>query len=483
MADNAMTVEQRGEAKRSAALTSLLAAFGVALLKLLTGVLTGSLGMLSEAAHSGIDVVAAGITLLAVRVSDRPADKEHNYGHGKLESLSAGFEVLLMVGSCVWIAREAVLRIMKHEHLDLRWSVWPFLVLVLSITVDFTRSRNLHRVAELHKSDALEADALHFGTDIWSSAAVLVGLFASFAGETLHIPALQFADPIAALVVASIILWVTWKLAQRVLDSLLDATPPELRAEIQSDLMKELESTGGVLGVERLRVRRSGSDYFVDLTLSLPRNLTFQRSEQITFAATEAVQRRLPGADVVIHTVPTASLGESVFDRIRAVAARSNLAIHDVSVQQFDGALHVEQHLEVPETMSLRQAHDIATQLETEMRKEIPGIATLLTHIESEPATIADKAQMEASQNLENQLRSTASHFPEILDVHEITVTRGHGGAANSVQVNCHCTLPDDLPMEAVHEIITNFESEFRLEHPQVSRVLIHPEPATDNRR
>jgi cation diffusion facilitator family transporter len=483
MAESAMTVEQRGAAKRSAALTSLLAAFGIALLKLLTGVLTGSLGMLSEAAHSGIDLIAAGITLVAVRVSDRPADKEHNYGHGKLESLSAGLEVLLMVGSCVWIGREAVLRIVRHTHLDLRWSVWPFVVLTLSILVDYTRSRNLHRVAELHKSDALEADALHFGTDIWSSAAVLVGLVASFAGEKLHIPSLEYADPIAALVVASIILWVTWKLAQRVLDSLLDATPPELRAAIQSDLMKELQATGGVLGVERLRVRRSGSDYFVDLTLSLPRNVTFQRSEQITFAATEAVQRRLPGADVVIHTVPTAALGESVFDRIRAVAARSNLAIHDVSVQQFDGALHVEQHLEVPETMSLRQAHEIATQLETEMRKEIPGITSLLTHIESEPATIADKAQMEASQNLESQLRTTASHFPEIVDVHEITVTRGHGGAANSVQVNCHCTLPDDLPMEAVHEIITNFESEFRLDHPQVSRVLIHPEPATDNRR
>jgi cation diffusion facilitator family transporter len=483
MTDSMMTVEQRGVAKRSAALTSLLAALGIALLKLLTGVLTGSLGMLSEAAHSGIDLIAAGITLLAVRVSDRPADAEHNYGHGKLESLSAGFEALLMIGSCVWIAHEAIVRIVHHSHLDLRWSVWPFVVLALSILVDFTRSRNLHRVAELHKSDALEADAVHFGTDIWSSAAVLAGLIASFAGEKLHVPALEYADPIAALIVAAIILWVTWRLAQRVLDSLLDATPPELRAEIQSDLLNELEATVGVLGVERLRVRRSGSDYFVDLTLSLPRNLTFQRSEQITFAATEAVQRRLPGADVVIHTVPTATLGESVFDRIRAVAARSNLAIHDVSVQHVGGALHVEQHLEVPETMSLREAHEIATQLETEMRKEIPGIATLLTHIESEPATIADKAQMEASQNLETQLRATASHFPEIVDVHEITVTRGHGGAANSVQVNCHCTLPDDLPMEAVHEIITNFESEFRLDHPQVSRVLIHPEPATDNRR
>jgi len=474
---------QPSATKRSAALSSVLAALAITLLKLLTGVLSGSLGMLSEAAHSGIDLMASGITLLAVRVSDRPADEDHNYGHGKLESLSAAFEAILMVGSCVWIGREAIRRLVHHTHLDLRWSVWPFVVLLLSMAVDAVRSRSLHRVAQEHRSDALEADAVHFGTDIWSSAAVLVGLLAAFAGERLHLPSLEYADPVAALVVAVIILRVTWDLARRTVDSLLDATPPEARAQIRRDLVRDLQAVHGVLTVERVRVRRSGSDTFVDLTLGLPRNLTFQRSEQITSAAGDAVRQRLPGADVVIHTVPTVSLGESVFDRIRAVAARSNLAIHDVSVQQYDGALHVEQHLEVPETMSLRQAHEIATQLESDMRSEIPGIATLLTHIESEPATIANSAQMEASQNLENQLRATAGHFPEILDIHEISLTRGHGGAASSVQVNCHCTLPDDLSMEAVHEIITNFESEFRLDHPQVSRVFIHPEPATDNRR
>jgi divalent metal cation (Fe/Co/Zn/Cd) transporter len=365
--------------------------------------------------------------------------------------------------------------------------VWPFVVLAMSIAVDYARSRSLHRAAQTYRSEALEADALHFGTDIWSSAAVFVGLLATLAGEKLHVPALEYADPVAALVVAGVILWVTFQLTQRTLDSLLDATPKEVRAQLRRELVKEIEATGGVLGVERVRVRRSGPNYFVDLTLGLPRNLTFQRSEQITAAAGEAVRRLLPDADVVVHTIPTATLGESVFDRIRAVAARSNLAIHDVSVRQFDGPhgveLQVEQHLEVPETMSLRQAHEIVTQLESEMRREVPVIATLLTHIESEPATIADAAQMEASQALVAQLKATARHFPEIVDIHEISVTRGHGGAANSVQVNCHCTLPDDLSMEAVHEIITNFESEFRLNHAQVSRVFIHPEPATDNRR
>ncbi len=474
---------QRSAAKRSAALSSVLAAFAITLLKLITGVLTGSLGMLSEAAHSGIDLIAAAITLFTVGVSDLPADAEHNYGHGKLENISAGIEILLMGGSAVWVAWEAFGRILHRQHLGLRFSIWPFLVLLLSMAVDRTRSRSLQRVAQEQRSEALEADAAHFGTDIWSSAAVLLGLFASFLGARFRLPFLELADPVAALLVAGVIGYVAVGLARRTLDSLLDATPPEMREQLRSSVIPEIEAIPDVLKVERLRVRRSGSDYFVDLTLGLPRNLTFQRAEQVTSAVTQAVTRHVPGADVVIRTVPVASLGESVFERIRAVAAQSNLALHDVSVQDRDGRLAVEQHLEVPETMLLRDAHTLATHLEGSIRREVPGIATLLTHIESEPITIAPTASLGVSANLETQLRETAETFPDILDVHEISVTRGHSGAALTVQINCHCTLPDDLPMARVHEVITDLESEFRLQHPHVSRLLIHPEPATDNRR
>ncbi len=481
--DTAVTNAARRSAKSSAAFSSVLAALGITLLKLITGLLTGSLGMLSEAAHSGVDLVAAIITLITVRISDRPADEEHNYGHGKLENVSAGVEILFMLASALWLAWEAIGRIRHHENLTLRFSIWPFLVLLLSIAVDTTRARTLRRVAHEQRSEALAADAAHFGTDIWASAAVLLGLAATYAGHHFGIPALQLADPVAALVVTAIILSVVGQLGHRTLDALLDATPPEVRTELRNSLVHEIQSIPDVLKAERVRVRRSGSNYFVDLTLGLPRNLTFQRAEQVTASATAAVQRTLPGADVVVHTVPVASLGESVFERIRAVAAQSNLSVHDVSVQDRDGRLAVEQHLEVPETMSLRDAHDVVTRLETQIRREVPGIATLLTHIESEGETIAPTAQVGTATNLESQLRDTARTFPEILDVHEITVTRPHAGAAPTIQVTCHCTLADDLPMARVHEVITDLESEFRLQHPNVSRLLIHPEPATDNRR
>ncbi len=367
----------------------------------------------------------------------------------------------------------------------------------LVVVADNKAAEELHAaiLAACELSDALAADSVHFATDMWASFAVLIGIAATYAGERLARPWLEFADPIAALVVACVILRVSWRLARQTIDALLDATPttdptsqqPQSKDQLRADLLHDLTAIPGVLSVERLRTRRSGSNFFADVTLGLPRNLTFQRSEQLTMAATEAVQRHLPGADVVIHTVPTAALGESVHDRVRAVAARRNLAIHEIAVQHIDGGLHVEQHLEVDESMPLRQAHELVTDLEAEMRREVPAIVSILTHIESEPATIERPASLERDRELEVHLRRVAAAFPEILDIHEVFVTRRRiraaGNAGNHIQVSCHCTLPDDLPMERVHAVITALEGAFKLDAPEVDRLLIHPEPATDNRR
>jgi divalent metal cation (Fe/Co/Zn/Cd) transporter len=176
-----------------------------------------------------------------------------------------------------------------------------------------------------------------------------------------------------------------------------------------------------------------------------------------------------------------------VHDRVRAVAARRNLAIHEITVHQLDDGLHVEQHLEVDERMPLRQAHAVVTELEAEMRREVPGITSILTHIESEPATIERPSSQEPDRDLEVRLREAAKKFPEILDIHEVFVTRTRGrggsGSGEHIQVSCHCTLPDDLPMSRVHAVITALEGEFKLSTPEVDRLLIHPEPATDNHR
>lgn len=471
------SVPSAGAEKRSAAFLSVAAACIITALKLVVGLMTGSLGMLSDAAHSGVDLIGAGLTLLSVRISEKPADEDHPYGHGKVENLSGFVETFLMLASSVWITAEAIIRIFIRP-VTVRHTVWPFLVLLLSIAVDFGRSRQLKTVAERHHSDALAANALHFASDIWSSVAVLIGLGASWLGSSalgakLGIEWLRFADPIAAIAVSLLILHFAWRLAWRTIGALTDSIPRETRRRV----LTELQRTDGVLSIDQARMRRAGGSYFADFTLSLSRQLTFQRTEELVQEATAAVHRILPDADVVIHTVPRSTLAESIFDKVRAVASRNNVMLHDVSVQSFDGKLRVEQHIEVKENMPLKQAHDFVRRIEDEIRQELPQVGSVLTHIESEPATIERPQSVERDRNLERQLRRAASQLPEILDIHEVLT----GRMGDKLQLSCHCTLPDELPMQRVHEVITELEDRFKVDCPEVHRVLIHPEPATDN--
>jgi cation diffusion facilitator family transporter len=470
-----MSIEKHSAEKRRVALNSMLAAAAMTTLKLITGILSGSLGVLSDAAHSGLDLAGAAMTFFSVRVSDLPPDEDHTYGHGKIENLSAIGEVVLMAVSSVWIIREAVVRIFVHS-VELRHSIWPVLVLLTSIAVDFWRSRRLREVALRTGSPALATDAFHFSSDIWSSVAVLAGLTASWAGMTLGIPWLRFADPLAAIVVSLLILWLTVTLGHEAIGMLMDRIPVETRRKIMADVAQ----VPGVIAIEQARVRRSGPNYFADMTLGLPRHYTFQHTEDLVQAARRAVHHTLPDADVVIHTVPRAARAESIFDRVRAVAARNNVSVHELSIQSFHGRLRVEQHVELDENLPLRAAHEFVSDLEAEILRAAPEIDSVLTHIESEPATIEQPNEfVEEDKKIEFALLKSAHLFSEVIDVHEITV----GRAAEHIYVSCHCTLPDDLPMHRVHDVITALEDRFKLECPDVQRVTIHPEPVTDNLR
>jgi cation diffusion facilitator family transporter len=462
-------------AKRRVALHSMLAAGAMTLLKLAAGLVSGSLGVLSDAAHSGLDLVGAALTFFSVQVSDLPADEDHTYGHGKFENLSAFGEIGLMAASCAWIIWEAIERIVHHTVV-LHHSIWPVLVLVASIGVDSWRSRKLRAVAVKTGSPALATDAFHFASDIWASMAVLAGLGASWAGTLLGIEGLRYADPIAALVVSLMILRMILRLGRETVAVLTDEVPAETRQR----LVHEIEQVEGVLAVEQARVRRSGAGYFADVTLALPRRFTFEHTGELVRAATDAVHHALPAADVVIHTVPRESRAESIFDRVRAVAARNNVSVHDLSAQSHHGRLRVELHVELDETMRLKTAHEFVSAMEAEILREVPEIDAVLTHIESEPATIEQPEEMVAEdRRIELAMRDAAAFFPEIVDVHAILV----GRAGEHIYLSCHCTLPDDLAMKRVHEVMTGLEDRFKLVYPEVQRVTIHPEPLTDNTR
>ncbi|KAA6458624.1 cation-efflux pump [Acidobacteria bacterium AB60] len=461
--------------KRQVALHSMLAASAMTVLKLAAGIFSGSLGVLSDAAHSALDLAGATLTFLSVRVSDKPADEDHTYGHGKVENISSFVEAGLMAISCAWIIWEALSRMINHT-VELHHSLWPVLVLLISIAVDYWRSRQLLAVARRTGSPALATDAFHFASDIWSTLAVLAGLGASWIGTRFHVEWLRYADPFAAIVVSLMILRLTLQLTRETVGALTDQIPAETRNRVVS----EVEGVEGVLAVEQARVRRSGAAYFADLTLALPRRSTFEHTGELVRAATEAVHRALPQADVVIHTVPRTDHAESIFDRVRAVAARNNVSVHELSVQSHNGRLRVEQHVELDENMPLLQAHSFVSAMEAEILRDAPEIDSVLTHIESEPATIEQPEEVVVDdRRLEKALRAAASHIPEIVDVHELTVLR----AGDHIDVSCHCTLPDQLSMLRVHEVITALEDRFKADCPEVARVTIHPEPVTDNTR
>jgi cation diffusion facilitator family transporter len=461
--------------KRRAALHSMLAAAAMTVLKLAAGLVSGSLGVLSDAAHSALDLAGAALTFFSVRVSDKPADEDHPYGHGKIENVSSLAEAGLMVVSCAWIIREALSRIL-NQNVQLHHSLWPVLVLLSSIAVDYWRSRQLRAVARRTGSPALAMDAFHFASDIWSTLAVLAGLGASWVGLRLDIPWLRYADPVAAIVVSVMILRITLSLTRETLGVLMD----QISADTRRRVITEVERVPGVLAVEQVRVRRAGAAHFADLTLALPRHFTFEHTGELVRAATEAVQRALPEADVVIHTVPRTARAESIFDRVRAVAARNNVSVHELSVHSHHGRLRVEQHVELDENMPLLDAHNFVTAMEAEILRETPEVDSILTHIESQPATIEQPEEVVVEdRRIEVALRAAAKDLPEVVDVHEITVRH----ARDHIDLSCHCTLPDRLPMHRVHQVITALEDRFKIECPEVSKVTIHPEPATDNLR
>jgi cation diffusion facilitator family transporter len=299
MVENEFFINRNRE-KRSAALTSVIAAIGLTAIKIVVGVTTGSLGILAEAAHSGLDLVAALMTLFAVRVSDRPADPEHQYGHGKVENLSALFETLLLLGTCIWIIYEAIDRLF-FRFVPLDVTIWSFLVMGISIIIDASRSRILYRAAKKYHSQALEADGLHFSTDIWSSAVVILGLIGVKLGQLF--PKFEFlhhADAVAALAVALIVVYVSFRLGIRTIQALLDVAPKGMKEKI----IKEVENIEGVIDCHNVRMRHSGSKLFLDIHILVDGNSSLKEVHDLT----EVIEKRIytiePDVDVIVHPEP-----------------------------------------------------------------------------------------------------------------------------------------------------------------------------------
>jgi cation diffusion facilitator family transporter len=473
-------MEKQLREKRIVAASSVVAAVFLTGVKLVVGLFTGSLGILAEAAHSALDLIAALITLLAVRVSDRPADESHLYGHGKVENLSALTETLLLLLTCVWIIYEAIHRLF-FVSIDVNPSLWAFLVMGLSIVIDFSRSRALARIAKKYRSQALEADALHFSTDIWSSMVVIAGLalvkYGEYRGGDKTI--FERADAISALVVAAIVIYISVRLGRRAVDALLDRAPTGLAERLALSVGK----VSGIQRVSRARVRDVGSKVFVDLNVDVPRHLSFEESHQLTQEAQQAVQAIIPDADVVIYTVPT-SEREGILEIIQTVAAREHVSVHNITAHKTESGMWIDLDLEVDPKLSFESAHGQATELETQLKDElilmqtaIP-IAQINVHIEpreGEP-TLGTPLTAEESAPYIKRVDSIGRGLNRTGGCHDIELHRLDG----KVYLSLHLLINAGVPVAEVHRMAERMENQLRREFPELGRVVIHTEPSDE---
>ena len=450
-------------AKARVAAISIIASAAMAAAKFVVGIAIGSLALISEALHSSVDLVATVITWLVVRFSDRPADAEHHYGHGKLESLSALGVIAMLYVLAGGILVEAYSRLREGAPPP-TLSAIPFAVLLLDIAVNLWRAFALHRTARDTKSQALAADALHFASDVLGSVAVIVGLALSGLGYA-------WGDAAAAIGVAVVISALGLRLARSTVETLLDQAP----AGVSETAAAAIKAVPGVVDVERLRVRMVGPTHFIDAVVQVPRTYPIDRIDEIKRKAQEAVTQALDDADLTFTAVPVARNNESVRERIMVIARNSGLAVHHVTVHDLGGKLTVSIDLEVDGEMALAAAHDIAQDLERNIREEFGEDVEVDTHIE--PLEPELPLGSDAAPERIDAIRTALSGFAADGAIHDIHNVRVRDTDAGEI-VNFHCRAAPSMSVIKVHENVDEIERALRRAFPTVKRVISHAEPA-----
>jgi cation diffusion facilitator family transporter len=454
------------EQKERVALTSIAASGALTLAKAIVGALSGSLALVSEAGHSALDFAATVMTYFAVRISGKPADEEHHYGHGKVESVAALIETGLLFVLSGFVIWEAVKRLLGDTGHLVEASIWAFAVIIASIVVDFFRARLLYRVAKETVSEALEADALHFGSDMWSSIAVLAGL----GGVALGF---SWADSAAAIVVAVFIIIAGWRLGRRTIETLTDTAPAGAADRITAAARR----VPGVVAIERVRARAVGATLFVDLVVAVSRTLPLDRVAAIRAAVARAIKTEMPQAEVDVTTEPRALSDETVLERVMVIARNQALAVHHVTVQAVGGRLSVSLDLEVDGSLPLGRAHAIADALEAAVREELGTEVEVETHIE--PLQTRGLAGRDAPAERIAAVRAALAEATRTIafvgEIHDVRVRETTEGEI----VNFHCRVDPMLTVQDVHEKVDEVERALRRKFPTIKRVIGHAEPRT----
>ena len=441
--------------QRRTALVSVAAAAVLIVLKLATGLASGSLGLVSEALHSGTDLVAALLTFFALGVAGRPADEGHQYGHGKAEHLAALAEAAVLALVSVAVAAFAVARLTGAIETEVETAWWTFAVVGLVIAIDMTRTLVSYRAARRYQSEALLSNALHFGSDLAGTLAVLAGLVAAASG----FPA---GDSLAALFVAALVVLAAGRLIRRNVDVLMDQAP----ADAEEAARQAIRAVPAV-ELSRLRLRQAGGRTFADVVIEVSPADAVAQGHALADRVEDAVERVLPGSDVVVHVEPR--VAEAAL-RERAHAAALSVPrvreIHNLDLVTVHGAVELSLHLKLPGELPLEEAHDIAEQVERTIRAEVPEVGSVQTHLEplSEPSQAVE---------LEPNVVARIVHAVVGAPPREVRVLRTPDGLVAFVTLG----FDPDSTLAAAHARASEVEERLRAEHPEIADVIVHTEP------
>jgi cation diffusion facilitator family transporter len=453
--------------KQRAAFASILASAALSLAKLAAGFMSGSLALLSEGGHSALDTGATILTYFAVRESDKPADEEHPFGHAKFEAVAALAETGLLAVLAFFVAFEAFRRL-GGEHATVDASPLAFGVIIIAIVVDAFRWRGLAKIAKETHSDALAADALHFSSDLVSSALVLIGLAATLAG-------ISNADALAAIGVAVFIAVAGFRLGRRTIDTLVDTAPQGLAKQLSA----LIETTPGVAAIDYVRLRRSGAQTIGEIGVFVSRTLPIERVAAIKADISKKISAADPQAALTVTANPLALDNESVLERVLLIAGRRRLPVHHVIIQEINGRYSITLDMEIDGRMSLGEAHEVATRFESAVKREIGLDAEVETHIEPlETEEIPGRdAEPEVVNAIVVGLTQRATQIGRLRHIHNVRARH----TPNGLLVNFHCRIDPQASVDETHKDVDALERAVRGDFPNIARVIGHAEPAASS--
>ncbi|MCX7834239.1 MAG: cation-efflux pump [Ignavibacteria bacterium] len=465
-------IEIQNKKKLRIAINSFFAALFIVTIKFVAAYISGSIAVLSELFHSSIDLLACVATVISVKYSSKPPDSKHQYGHEKIESISALFQVLILIIMCGYLIYESIDRIIHPYHPEI--NIWIFTVIIVCIGIDYSRARALMKVARETNSQALEADSLHFSSDILSSIFVLISMVFTYYKIPPLYKDVPLADPIAAIIVSVIIFLTTLKLTKRAFNLLMDRAPDGLYEDIKELIL----SNGMIEGLKSLRVRVTGRKTFIDSEVLIGRTRMFSEAHEIVNEIENKIKEKYPHSDIVIHTEPVETKYETLNDKIRLIVNKNGFKCHDLYTYKINDKYYTDIHIEIDSNNDLNSAHKQITSLEEKIKNELKEIEYVHIHLDP-PASIIDNVQdiTKDSKNIITQIEKILISDYKDVHFHDLKIFDTPLGIRISFNIEFDEDIKFDLVHKTVKEIEVRLYNEFKNHVPPIANIIIHSEP------